>query len=181
MTLALLIVATVAVVNAPRVRSALPSEEPVLVGALGAAATLVALLPVAGFAGPLTDGLDLTAPTVRMAAGVVLLVFGAVTAVAGPPPAEPRLPGRRAGLVPVAFPVLLTPGVGLLVLAGALDRSAPVAVAVAALALATVPLVAVVGSGSRALDAVWLGAGRVLAAVVVLAGMGLLMDGLFDL
>lgn len=177
MTLALLVLAAVAAVNAPRARAALPEDRAALVGALGAAATLVASVPLAAFAGPATRTLGLTVPTVRMAVGVVLVVIGVVHLVSRPPDAEPRLAGLGAALVPVAFPVLLHPALGLLVVAASLDRGAPVALAVTAVALATVPLLA---ARSRGLG-VMAGLARVLAALLVLCGFGLLMDGVFDL
>lgn len=183
MSIVLALLAAVCAVNAIRTRAALPDEDAVVVGVLGAAASLGALALVAVLADPLIDGLHLTVPTVRMATGVVLGVQGAAVMLLRPPPAEPRLRGRAAALVPVAFPVLLTPGLGLLALSISLDRSAATAVGVLAAALATVPLVARLRPGAsgsvrlRVLRAV--GAG--LGAVLLLTGVALLMDGLFDL
>jgi small neutral amino acid transporter SnatA (MarC family) len=181
--LALAVLAAVLVVNAPRVRAALPDDDRLAVGALGAAVSLAALAVVAGLADPVADGLHLTASTIRMGVGAVLVLQGAAALLLSPPSAEPRLPGRAAALVPVAFPVLLTPGLGLLGLSMSLDRSAPVAVAVLAGALATVVVVAGLGSGRsgsvrpRMLRAT----GALLGAGLVLAGVALVIDGLFDL
>jgi small neutral amino acid transporter SnatA (MarC family) len=182
-SLLLLVVAAIAAVNAPRARSALPDEEPALIGALGAAVALVPLAVLAACAHPLIDALDLTSPTVRMAAGAALAVQGVVTMVTRPPAPEPRLAGRRAALVPVAFPVLLTPGLGLLTASGSLDRSAPTAVLVVAAALATVAAVAAVTSPPNRPTAgrVARGAAVLVAAALVLAGLGLVVDGLFDI
>jgi len=125
---------------------------------------------------------DIAAATLRMAVGVVLLLQGAVVALTAPPLREPRLPGRRAALVPVAFPVTLTPGLGGLAASAALDHSAPVAMVVLATALATIPAFARVWSHespvrTRALTAL----GRVIAAALIVSGIALLMDGVFDI
>lgn len=183
MSLALALLAALLAVNPPRVRSALPDEDRVRIGALGAVACLAALAVVAALADPLVGGLHLIGSTVRMATGAVLGVQGAAVLFLRPPAPEPRLAGRAAALVPIAFPVLLTPGLGLLALSASLDRSAPVAVVVLAAGLATVPLVAPVrigapGSlGPRLLRA----ASVVCGGGLVLAGVALLVNGLFDL
>jgi small neutral amino acid transporter SnatA (MarC family) len=182
-SLLLLVVAAVAVVNAPRAWSAVPGGEPALIGALGAALALAPLVVVAAFAHPIVDALELTPPTLRMAAGTVLAVQGVVTMVARSPAAEPRLAGRRAALVPMAFPVLITPGLGLLAVSGSLDRSAPTTAVVLAAALATVPALAAArgptdppAAPERAIRA----AAALLAAAAVVAGLGLVANGLFD-
>ena len=110
MSLTLLVIAAVAVVNAPRVRTALPRVETVLVAGVGAALTWVVLVPLAALADAVIDGAAVASSTLRMATGLVLVLQGGLAFVTGAPRAEPSLPGRRAALVPVAFPVLLTPG-----------------------------------------------------------------------
>jgi small neutral amino acid transporter SnatA (MarC family) len=180
-SLALLALAAVAIVNAPRVRSALPPKGAGGVAALGAVATLLALSPLAAFAHPLAGWLGLTAPTARMAVGAVLAVSGVATLVVAPPAPEPGWPGRRAALVPVAFPVLLTPGLGLLAVTGSLDRGAAVVLVVVAGALATVPLVGAVlpatDLGRRLASAL----GRLLSAATVVSGLALVANGVFDI
>ena len=181
MSLALLVIAAVSVVNGPRVRAALPERDPVLVGALGAVVGWVVLVPLAAGAGLLLDPVVLAASTVRMAAGVVLLVQGGVALVLPSPRPEPSLPGRRAALVPVAFPVTLTPGLGLLAVSGALDRSAPVALAAVAAALTTIPILALVRStGSPLRTRALAGVARLTSGALILCGAGLLVNGLFD-
>lgn len=180
MSLALLALAALCAVNPARVRSALPREETVRVGALGAGLAWLALVPLVVLADAVLDAAQVAASTLRMAAGIVLVLQGGWVMVTRPPRPEPALPGRRAALVPVAFPVLLTPGLGVLTVSGALDRAAPVVLAVIAGALATVAVVGGVRASAlspRVLD----GLGRVTAAVLVVAGLGLLMNGLFDI
>lgn len=180
MSLALLAIAAVCVVNPARVRAALPLREAPLVGALGAALAWVALVPAAALADAVLDSIHVASSTLRMAVGLVLVLQGLVLVVTRSPQAEPALPGRRAALVPVAFPVLLTPGLGLLAVSGALDRSAPVALAVLGAALALVPLAGCARASAvamRAFDAL----ARVTAAILVAGGAALVMNGVFDL
>jgi small neutral amino acid transporter SnatA (MarC family) len=183
MTVSLLLAAVVAAVNPLRVRAALPDRAPAVVAALGALVTWVALLPAAALASSVLDVVSVAPSTMRMGVGVVLLLQGAVGVVTGAPGAEPALAGRRAALVPVAFPVTLTPGLALLVVAASVDRSAPVALAALAGGLVLLPVLAVVWprpappARARALDA----AGRLLAGGLVAVGVALLVDGLFDL
>lgn len=200
MTLALFVLAAVCAVNAPRSRAVLPTDGgdgwfadaakvevtrrpvrvPVALG--GAAITLLALLPIAAFADPLLDLVDISPATARIATGLLLVVTGILLIGWPMPSPEPSLPGRQAALVPVAFPTLLTPGLVLLALTASADHSAVVALVVLAGALATLPAVATVplrppGSAQhRVLD----GSARAMAGLLVLAGFGLLFDGVFD-
>ena len=183
MSLALLSLAAFAVVNPARLRPALPEREAGLVGALGVAIAWLALLPLAAFADPILGGLQGAGSTLRMAAGVVLGLQGAVAVLSGPPRREPALAGRGAALVPVAFPLTLTPGLALLVLSAAVDRSAPVALAVQAAALLTVPVLAAVSpwAGSAPAGRVLDGLGRITGAALVVGGLGLVLNGVFDI
>jgi small neutral amino acid transporter SnatA (MarC family) len=183
-TVSLLVLAALAAVNAPRARGALPSEDRVAIAGLGALVALVALVPVAAVAGPLTDWLRVPASTARMGVGVVLAVVGLADVLVAPDPGpEPRLAGRGAALVPVAFPVLLDPGLGFLVLAGSLDHGVVVALSAAAAGLVTVPLAAVLVPPVRTALAqrVQRAVAAVVAAGLVAAGIALLIDGMFDL
>lgn len=180
MSLTLLVIAAVAVVNAPRVRTALPRVETVLIAGVGAALTWAVLVPLAALADAAIDGAAVASSTLRMATGLVLVLQGGLAFVTGAPRAEPSLPGRRAALVPVAFPVLLTPGLALLTVSGALDRAGPQTVAVMAGALAMVPLIAFVRVTPVTLK-VLDGLGRLTGAVLLLSGLALLMNGVFDI
>lgn len=182
MSLALLALAALAVINPARVRLALPQRDHVLVGALGAALAWLMLVPTVLAARLLLDQVDIAASTLRMGVGVLLLLQGAAVALAAPPHTEPGLPGRRAALVPVAFPVTLTPGLGGLAVSASVDHPAPVALAVLALALATIPGLALISSQEppvrrRVLTAV----GRATGALLLVSGVALLMNGVFDI
>jgi small neutral amino acid transporter SnatA (MarC family) len=178
-SLVLLALGALCVVNPARVRSALPPRQPALMGALGAALTWTALVPMVALADAVLDAAQVASSTLRMAVGVVLVLQGGATVLTRSPGPDPALPGRRAALVPVAFPVLLTPGLAFLALAGALDRSAPVTLAVVAGALAAVPVVGGVPVSPvrlKVLD----GLGRLTAAALVAVGVALLVNGLYD-
>lgn len=181
MTLALLLVAAVAVVDAPRVRTCLPTQERVVVAAIGAAVSCTALLALALLTDPLLDLVAVPTTTARIAAGVLAAVTGVLTLVGRFPAPEPALAGRRAALVPIAFPTLFTPTLAALTVAGSADHGPTVTGLVLVVALATVPLVAPAPVGhtpaARALD----GLARLLAGVTVAAGVALVVDGLFDL
>lgn len=182
MSLWLLAVTMAAVVNPARARSALPVVDAARIGATGAAIAGLVLLPLTVGGRALVAQVDVAASTVRMGVALVLVLQGAVAIVTRPPLPEPGLAGRRAALVPVAFPVALTPGLGLLAMSGALDQSTLAAWAIAAAALLTIPVSArVVPTLSPVRARVLGGLGRATAAVLVLAGVALLMDGLFDI
>jgi small neutral amino acid transporter SnatA (MarC family) len=179
-SLALLAFAAVCVVNPARVRPTLAQREPVVLGALGAALTWATLVPVVALADTVLDALQVADTTLRMAAAVVLVLQGTWALLTPLPGAEPALPGRRAALVPVAFPVLLTPGLALLALSGALDRSAPVAWALLGAVLVLVPAVGRVRTSPLRLK-VLDGLGRLTGGLLIAAGVALLMNGLYDL
>jgi small neutral amino acid transporter SnatA (MarC family) len=182
-TLLLLVVAAVLAVDAPRARRALRPDGAVRTALVASAGALVALVPVVAWAAALARAAHISAPTARMGTGAALAVVGAAEALLPLPRPEPALAGWRAALVPVAFPVLLTPAVGLLAASGSIDRGAPVALAVVAGALATVPLVAAVLPPGRSeiRDRIGDGLARLLAAGLVAAGIALVLDGVFDL
>jgi small neutral amino acid transporter SnatA (MarC family) len=180
-SLALLVLASVATVNAPRSVWALPLGPLRLrVAALGAALAWSVLVPFASFADPLLDLVRISPATARMAEGLLLGVTGILLLAWPPPAAEPALAGIRAAAVPVAFPVLVTPALGLLAVSGATDRSSPVTLAVLAVALVTVPLLAIWLPGARG-RRVLTGLRLVLSATLVPLGAALVVNGLFDI
>lgn len=189
MTLPLFLLAAICVVNGPRSRTAVAHDDGLRLAALGAVLTFGALVPPAALAEPLLDAVDISAPTARIACGLLLVAMGILALGSPGPDPEPALAGWRAALVPIAFPTLLTPGLAALTVVGAADHAAPVALGVAAVGLATVPLVVALPTsrelsprtGRPVSDRVLGGLGRVLAALLVVAGLGLLFDGVFDI
>ena len=183
MTLALFALAALCAVNAPRCRTVVPTDGDRLwrLAGLGAGLTLVLLLPLSVFADPLLDAVGISAATARLATGLLLLATGLLNFGWPRPEPEPALRGWWAAVVPIAFPTLLTPGLALLAVVGSADRGALTALVVLALALATVPAVVALRPGARTRTRVLDGLARVLSGLLVLAGFGLLMDGVFDL
>lgn len=112
----LAVILLIVTVNPPRRRAELGEDWRVV--AAGAGLTLVALMVLGGLGEWLLDGLDITAPTFRVAVGLVLLVRGAVDLVRSP--AAPIEPPGGAG-VPVFFPVLFRPELGLVAVSVAAD------------------------------------------------------------
>lgn len=172
-----------AAVNPVWVRAALPAGRGrVVAAAVAALLGFAAVVALAAVSGPVLDALDVSPSTFRIAAGAVAAIGGAVRLVVPLPRPEPAGDVWRAGLVPVAFPTLLTPDLGLLALSlGADEGVLPVALA-AAVALALLVAAAVVPppQSGRA-GAATTGMARVIAAVLVVAGVALAVDGVQDL
>lgn len=140
MNLALLMIAYLAAVNPFRARLAAPEDATgrarpdVLalgIGALYALAALgVAVAPRA------LDGLDVSPETFRIAAGFVLAVAGAWVIWFPARTEEPALAGRAAALVPLLFPVLVSPELFALVWSTGADEGAGEVLVALAVALA---------------------------------------------
>jgi small neutral amino acid transporter SnatA (MarC family) len=169
--------AMIAAVNPARVAVALAAtpgrvrRRPLLVGTTAAGA---ALIVIGAFGSQLLDLLDLSDETWRIAAGAVAVLAGARRMVFDTA-AVPPLTAPRHGVVPVAFPVLLVPEVVVVtVLVGATEG---VGTALLGAAVGLGPVLAV----GRAGDSVVIrGAVRLLAALLVVAGVGLVVAGIRD-
>jgi small neutral amino acid transporter SnatA (MarC family) len=175
--LAFLLFALVASVNPCRVRLVLPERREAV--ALGALLALGSAAAVAAVGGALLDALDISPETFRLAAAIVLALEGARALVLGRPPNEPELGGLGAALVPVAFPLLLTPGVVALAIAAGGDAVVTEAVIGLAFAYALVLLATFVPRGERA-EALLVAGGRILGAAEIAAGIALSVDALRD-
>jgi small neutral amino acid transporter SnatA (MarC family) len=155
-------------------------REVAALAAVGGALGGLAVCAVAAAGGPLLDALDVSDPSFRTAAGIVAALAGALDLFRRPPSPEPALPGRRAALVPVAFPLVARPA--LVVLALGAGAEGNFLVTVGAMAVGAVALTALAarapteGPGGRALR--W--AARLLAAGLVAAGVVLTIDGALD-
>jgi small neutral amino acid transporter SnatA (MarC family) len=167
----------VAAVNPCRVRLAVPERRAAV--ALGALLALGTAAAVAAVGGAFLDTLDISPESFRLAAAVVLALEGARTLVLPRPGTEPELGGLGAALVPVAFPLLLTPGVVALALAAGGDEIAAEAVGALALAFGSVLAASLVPRGDRA-DALLAAGCRLLGAAEIAAGIALAVDALRD-
>ena len=184
----MLVIAIVASVNPPRVVAAMASAERrrperLRVALLGCGTVLAILVVGMSLAGTLVDALDVGIPTSRMAVGVIVGFGGLRTVLVGPPSPGPELDGLRAGLVPLAFPVLARPEPVIAAVLGSADRGFGVAL-VGVLVGLTLVVVAMTLVGGHEDDTV---TGRfrelpyhLLGGVAVVAGIDILLNGLLD-
>jgi small neutral amino acid transporter SnatA (MarC family) len=171
-----LLVLYVAAVNPLRLLGTVRGADPAGSTA-GGLVSLAGILLLAALSEPLLDGLDISEPTARVAAGLVAASAGLWHLIGPRPQAWEAASGLRSGLVPIAFPVLLRPEVALLAVSAGADEgvlstavAAAVGIAIGVLALrrsAEPPRVARAGA-------------RLLGAVLVLLGIDLVVDGVLD-
>lgn len=168
-------IAVVVAVNPMRMIGSFPAPKVVR---LGVALVAVAYLIMGVIAAPLLEAINVSPPTLRVGAGLVLIV-GAVRDLLLPPPAsEPALPGVRAALVPVALPMLLRPHVAILAVSvGASDGLAPLVLGVLATSAVTLWAARPFGPVAERIGR-WLA----VAAAVVAIGVGVVLavDGVFS-
>jgi small neutral amino acid transporter SnatA (MarC family) len=181
-TVGFAVLAFVAAVNPPRVCLLVPAERTTArarVELLALASLVVLILAAVGVAAAddLLAALDVSPESFRIAAGAVLSVAGLRVLVQPTAYDHPALPGRRAALVPLAFPGLVTPELTMLVLSAGVDEPAGRTLAVLALALVLATALAAV---RRSQDAVYVATARLLGAALVVVGAGLVVDGIRD-
>ena len=161
-------------------RAELPRAMVVRVAALGGALGALAVCLAALLGDPLLDALDVSEPSFRLAVGLIAVVVGAADIFRRPPSPDPALPGWRAALVPVAFPLVARPTLLVLALGAGADRSA--LLALAAMAIGVAALTALTAwyppDGPRARALRW--TARALSAALVACGAVLAIDGLLD-
>ncbi len=170
----------IAAVNPARLRLALPDSDgrarpgPLAVGTAIAMAVSAVLIAVSS---DLLAALEISPETWRMAAGIVIGIVG-VRVLAFPQRAEePQLSGSWAGLVPVAFPLLITPElIALVTIFGATEPAVrSIGGVAAALALG-------LGSGFAAYrrPSLWSATARLFGALLILGGIAMLVEGIRD-
>lgn len=180
MSLGFLVLAFFAVVNPARVGLGVPDQRSgqergrlVLLGGLVGLAAAAALLAPAE---NILAAIDVSPESFRLATGLVLALEGAWTLVRPAQPPGAALPGRLAALVPVAFPLLLTPGLVALSLGAGAD--APTAEALGALGAALFLAVAAAALARGPRAAVLLAAvARLFAAAEIVAAVVIAVDG----
>ena len=177
MSFAFLLLALVASANPCRVRLVLPERREAV--ALGALIAFAAAAGVAAVGGAVLDVLDITPETFPLAAAVVLALEGARALVLARPAREPELGGLGAALVPVAFPLLLTPGVVMLTLTAGGDDDVALAVGALAVAFGLVLLMTLIPRGARS-DALLAAGGRLLGAAEIAVGIALAVESVHD-
>lgn len=169
-----------AAVNPARLRPALPEDDErvawraVIAGAAFAMGVGLLLIAVST---DLLDALDITPETWRIAAGMVAALVG-LRVLAFPGRAEePRLGGLRSAIVPVAFPLLLTPE--LVALVSIFGATEPATRSVGGLLVALTVGVAA-GAVRHRHPTLWLAGARLFATVLLLAGLALVVEGIRD-
>lgn len=166
MTFLLLTLGLVVAANPFRVAGTRPENGPVDAALVAAGASVLGAAVFAAVSGPFFDAIDITGSSARIAAGVAVAAMGVKDMFTAPPAPTPALSGRWAGVLPIAFPAILTPAVALLVMAGAADRgvaptlvAAGIAIAVAVLGLLTIaPRIRRGGQAAVGIAAVGIGA-----------------------
>ena len=181
MSLGFLVLAFVAVVNPARARLGVPDEacsgkRGTELAALGSLAGFAVAAALVAPAAEILAAIDVSPESFRLAAGLVLCVEGAWTLIRPGPAPEPALPGRLAALVPVAFPLLITPGLVVLALSAGADSSTAEVLGALAVAFLVAVVVAVVRVGQLAAFALTGGA-RLLAAAEIVAGVVIAVEG----
>lgn len=182
MNLAMLVVAFAAAANPFRIRPGLPEEGDranprvlaagcVLVFALGAAA--VAAAP------SLLDGLDVSPETFRLAAGFVMAVAAGWVLWVPHRGDEPELGGLGAAVVPVAFPLLISPELFVLTISAGADEDAGAVLAALAVALVTVFALGAVPRRGPA-PALLRAGSRLAGSLLMLAAVVLIVSGIRD-
>ncbi len=153
------------------------------IGGLAAAGGVVGSLLVLAIAlasGPLVDALGVSDPALRLAVGVVAGVVGIIELIRRAPSPEPALPGWKAALVPVAVPSVAGAALVMLAIGAYADRGLAVVGAALTVGVVCLTLLAPVtppaGAGRRGV--LW--AAKVLSAALVVAGVLLVIDGVFD-
>jgi small neutral amino acid transporter SnatA (MarC family) len=175
-------VALVLALNPARAAFGIPraSRDVARIAAVGGAIGGLAVCAVALVGDALLDAIDVSAPAFRTAAGVVAVLAGGFDFFRRPPAPEPALAGRRAALVPVAFPVVARPALLVMALGAGTDAGVLVSLLAMAIAVALMTALAVRcptdGPGGRVLR--W--AARLLAAGLVASGVLLTIDGILD-
>jgi small neutral amino acid transporter SnatA (MarC family) len=163
--------------NACRLRRAFPTGPPTL--ALGSVLAMGAGTALALSGRAVLAALDISPESFRLAAALVLTLEGARALLSGPPTTTSALPGLRAALVPVAFPLLLQPGVVVLALAAGGDGVSRPALGALAVALLLVIGTGLLPRGPRA-EALLAAGGRLLGALEIVVGVALAVDALRD-
>jgi hypothetical protein len=130
---------------------------------------------LAAGAGALLDAIEVSAESFLLAAALVLSAEGVFRLMRPCPSAEPALGRLGAAVVPVAFPLLLEPGLVVLAVAAGGDSSTAVAVGALAAALAVAAVAGVVPRRIRRATLYAAGV-RVLAGFEVAVGAVLAVD-----
>jgi small neutral amino acid transporter SnatA (MarC family) len=181
MTATLLFITAIAAVAPARFRLAVRASRVAVLGRVfgGALITLAVVAGVALAGDSILDWLSVRSESWRIAAGIVAGFTGVRRLLSGLPQPEPVLDRVPAALVPVAFPMLITPVVVTVALAGGVDLGVGNTVISFTVALGLAAATAAV-PGERT-STLWLGASRFAAAVLIVVAVALIISGIADI
>ena len=176
----LVIAASVAVVNPARLAPSLPTgpvPSRLAVTAAGTALSGVVAVFLAWLGPGALDAIDVSEPTFRVAAGLVVAGAALRDLFVGAPSREPALSGWGAAVVPVAIPFVLRPELGILALsAGSVEGVATMTAGVVVLVAVATAVAAMASDGVSGRLLGWLA--RLFAAVALVAGIALTVEGI---
>ena len=175
-TLALFLLG-LAVVNPARTRvllGARSASKRSAATALGAVVAVAIAGMLAAVATPLIEAMDVAPETFRIAAAMIITLSGIITIAAPLSAAEAMSGDRRDALIPVAYPILLGPAPVLAWLVVGVDEGVWTTLAVAAGGYVASAAVAGFPTGRRS---GWVAAARLIAAIAVVLGVALVIDG----
>jgi len=147
--------------------------------AVGAALSLLVIAALGWWSASILEALEITPETFRIAAGLVAVLAGWWAFVMAVPATEPPLGGWRDGVWPIAYPRILAPEVLLLAMAGATQNGVAAMTAAAGVGIGVLAALGAVRGTTRA-TRVLVAGGRVLAVLLVVAGIFLMVDGIRD-
>ncbi len=145
MSSTLIALAAVCAANPFRVAACAPTRADIRRQA-ATVATLLSLAAVgllAVLSEAILEALNVSGSSSRIAAGAAVLFVGIRDLFMQPPSPEPALEGWRAGVVPMAFPVLFNPALAILVISAGSERGAATAVGVIGAAILLVAVIVV--------------------------------------
>lgn len=177
MSMWFIILSAVAAANPPRVGellSATPDEDRARPLAIGIAILALILGVAAGLGSQILELLELSDETWRIATGAVAVLAGARLLLAPIRPV-PELERNAHALVPVVFPVLLVPELLLLMVLWGATEGFQASVVALVVAVGTLRLWRNSDGGP-----ITRGTARLLAALLVVVGIGLLVAGIRD-
>lgn len=182
LNLVLTVIAAIAVVNGFRLHPAFPSRTAGRLGPVlaGAALPLVVAVILAAAADDILDWLNVSPESLRITAGTVLAVSAARTLVWPRAKAEPELGGAWVVLVPITFPLLLTPELAILALTVGADHGVGRVVLAVAIGLAVAVLVDLVPR-RPVTETLMAWAARVAASALAIVAIALVIDGIRDI
>ncbi len=174
--------AFLAVANPFRWRLSVPEDDglprPQAI-AFGLGLLIAAALAITAAADSILDRLDISPESWRIATGVVVIGAGLWVMAFPQRRQEASLPGSAAGVVPVFFPVLLSPELFVLLKSTGADEGVGFTLWALAIPVAAVVLLSSLRRSPTS-ETVMTGLSRLLGALAVVVGIALIISGIRD-